>query len=55
MNYRDEITTFAEEHLLKREIMVRSEILQVLRELGVEPGQHYEQLCDTLRELEYPV
>ncbi|MCW4050029.1 MAG: ATP-binding protein [Candidatus Bathyarchaeota archaeon] len=54
-NYRDEITTFAEEHLSKREIMVRSEILQVLRELGVEPGQYYEQMCDTLKELEYPV
>ncbi len=54
-NYRDEITTFVEEHLSKREIMVRSEILQVLRELGVEPGQYYEQMCDTLKELEYPV
>ena len=54
-NYRDEITTFAEEHLLKREIMVRSEILQVLRKLGVEPGHYYEQMCDTLKELEYPV
>ncbi len=55
MNYRDEITTFAEAHLLKREIMVRSEILEVLGELGVEPGHYYEQMCDTLRELEYPV
>ncbi len=54
-NYRDEITTFAEEHLLGREIMVRSEILQVLGELGVEPGHHYEQMCGTLRELGYPV
>ena len=54
-NYSDEITTFAEEHLLKREIMVRSEILQVLGELGVEPGRYYEQMCDTLRELDYPV
>jgi ATP-dependent Zn protease len=54
-NYRDEITTFAEEHLLKREIMVRSEILQVLRELGVEPRQYYEKMCNKLKELEYPV
>jgi len=54
-NYRDEITTFAEEHLLGREIMVRSEILQVLGELGVEPGHYYEQMCGTLRELGYPV
>jgi len=54
-NYRDEIATFAEEHLPKREIMVRSEILQTLRELGVEPGHYYEQMCDTLKELEYPV
>jgi SpoVK/Ycf46/Vps4 family AAA+-type ATPase len=54
-NYRDEITTFAEGHLLEREIMVRSEILQVLKELGVEPGYYYEQMCDTLRELEYSV
>jgi len=54
-NYRDEITTFAEEHLLKQEIMVRSEILQALRELGVEPGHYHEKMCDTLKELEYPV
>jgi len=26
-----------------------------LGELGVEPGRHYEQMCDTLRELGYPV
>ncbi len=51
----DEITTFAEEHLLNREILVRSEILQVLGELGVEPGRYYERMCDTLRELGYPV
>jgi SpoVK/Ycf46/Vps4 family AAA+-type ATPase len=54
-DYRDEITTFAEVHLLKKEIMVRSEILQVLRELGIEPGQYYEQMCNTLKKLEYPV
>ncbi|MBC8223235.1 AAA family ATPase [Candidatus Bathyarchaeota archaeon] len=54
-NYRDEITTFAEAHLLEREIMVRSEILQVLGELGVEPGHYHEQMCDRLKELEYPV
>ncbi len=54
-NYSDEITTFAEEHLLDREIMVRSEILQVLGELGVEPGRYYERMCDTLKELGYPV
>jgi hypothetical protein len=54
-DYRDEITTFAEEHLLNREIMVRSEILQVLGELGVEPGCYYERMCDTLGELGYPV
>jgi SpoVK/Ycf46/Vps4 family AAA+-type ATPase len=54
-NYRDEITTFAEEHLLKQEIMVRSEILQALKDLGVEPGHYHEKMCDTLKELEYPV
>jgi predicted translin family RNA/ssDNA-binding protein len=54
-DYGDEITTFAEEHLLNREIMVRSEILQVLGELGVEPGCYYERMCDTLGELGYPV
>jgi SpoVK/Ycf46/Vps4 family AAA+-type ATPase len=54
-NYRDEITKFAEEHLLKQEIMVRSEILQILTELDVEPGQYYQQMCDTLKKLEYPV
>jgi ATP-dependent Zn protease len=54
-NYRDEITTFAEEHLLKREIMVRSEILQVFGDLGVEPGHYYERMCDALSELGYPV
>jgi len=53
--YRDGITAFAEEHLLKREIMVRSEILQVLGELGVEPGHYYERMCDALSELGYPV
>ncbi len=54
-NYRDEITAFAEEHLIKQEIMVRSEILQTLTELGVEPGRYHQQMCDTLEELEYPV
>ena len=54
-NYRNEITIFAEEHLLKREIMVRSEILQVFRELGLAPGQYYGQMCDILRKLGYPV
>jgi len=54
-DYRDEITRFAEEHLIKREIMVRSEILQALTELGVEPGQHHQQMCDTLQKLEYPI
>ena len=54
-NYRNEITIFAEEHLLKREIMVRSEILQVFRELGLVPGQYYGQMSDILRKLGYPV
>ena len=54
-NYPTEITTFAEEHLPKKEIMVRSEILQVLSQLRIEPGQYYQQMCDTLKELDYPV
>jgi len=54
-DYRDEITRFAEEHLIEREIMVRSEILQTLTELGVEPGQHHQQMCDTLQKLGYPI
>ena len=54
-NYRDEITIFVEDYLLKREIMVRSEILRVLRELGIAPGQHYEQMCDALKKLEYQI
>jgi SpoVK/Ycf46/Vps4 family AAA+-type ATPase len=53
--YTSEISTFAEEHLPQKEIMVRSEILEVLSELEIEPGQYYNQMCDTLKELEYPV
>ncbi len=54
-DYKDQITVFAEEHLIKQEIMVRSEILQTLTGLGVEPGKYHQQMCDTLKELDYPV
>ena len=35
--------------------MVRSEILDVLSELGVEPGKYYDAMCEALRKLDYPV
>ena len=34
---------------------MRSEILDVLKELGVEQGKYYDVMCEALRKLEYPV
>jgi ATP-dependent Zn protease len=53
--YEDEISAFTEDHLIKNEIMVRSEIIDVLKEMGVEQGKYYEQMCESLGELGYPV
>ena len=53
--YKDEISTFTEDHLIKKEIMVRSEIIDVLKEMGVKRGKYYEQMCESLGELGYPV
>jgi len=53
--YEDEISAFTEDHLIKNEIMVRSEIIDVLNEMGVKPGKYYEQMCKALGDLGYPV
>ncbi len=53
--YHDQVVEFTEKHLVTKEIMVRSEILDVLKELGVEQGKYYDVMCEALRKLEYPV
>jgi len=53
--YHDEVVEFTEQHLVKKEIMVRSEILDVFNELNVEPGKYYNRMCDALKKLDYPV
>ena len=54
-NHKNEILAFTRDHLVKNEIMVRNEIRDVLKEMGVEPGRHYQKLCDSLKEISYPV
>lgn len=54
-NYRNEILAFTRDHLVKNEIMVRSEIIDALKEMSVEQGQYYEKMCDSLNEIGYPV
>ena len=53
--YEDEISMFTNDHLVKNEIMVRSEIIDTLKEMGVEPGKYFEQMCESLGALGYPV
>jgi len=53
--YKSEIITFTKEHLIKQEIMVRSEIMDTLKDLGVEQGTYYDKLCKSLENLGYPV
>jgi len=54
-NYQSEILAFTNEHLVKNEIMVRSEIISTLKDMRVQPGQYYELLCESLEALGYPV
>lgn len=54
IEYREEVTVVAENHLLEKEIMVRSDILGVFNELNIEPGKYYGEMCDALKELGYP-
>ena len=54
-DHEDEISTFTNDHLIKNEIMVRSEIIGVLKEIGVEPGKYYEKMCNSLGDIGYPV
>jgi hypothetical protein len=53
--YENEIVEFTENHLVKKEIMVRSEILDVFNSLNVEPGVFYDEMCIALKKLDYPV
>ena len=53
--YKNEIITFTKEHLIKQEIMVRSEIMDTLKDMGVEQGTYYDKLCKSLENLGYPV
>ena len=54
-NYKNELETFVEEHLILNETMVRREIITVLKELGVESGKFYRPMCDALNDLGYLV
>jgi SpoVK/Ycf46/Vps4 family AAA+-type ATPase len=53
--YHEQVVEFTEEHLVKKEIMVRSEILDAFNDLNVEPGKYYDAMCDALKKLGYPV
>ena len=48
-NYKNEILAFTRDHLVKNEVMMRSEIIDVLKEMGVEPGRYYQKMCNSLR------
>jgi len=34
---------------------VRSEIIDALKDMGVEPGQYYQKMCDSMNQIGYPV
>jgi SpoVK/Ycf46/Vps4 family AAA+-type ATPase len=53
--YHDQVVDFTENHLVKKEIMVRSEILEAFDELNIEPGKYYDAMCQALKKLDYPV
>lgn len=53
--YHDQVVDFTENQLVKKEIMVRSEILEALSELNIEPGKYYDVMCQALKKLDYPV
>lgn len=48
-NYKDEIKTFVEDHLIHKETMVRREIITTLEDMGVESGKSYESICEALK------
>lgn len=54
-NYRDEVIEITENHLVEKEIMVRSEIIDVFNELNIESGKYYDDMCEALKKLGYPV
>lgn len=53
--YREEVVILTEDYLVKKEIMVRSEILDAFKELNIEPGRFYGEMCAALNQLGYPV
>ena len=53
--YEKEMESFIMEHLIKKEIMVRSEIINTIKALDIKPGEYYEQMCKTLKDMDYPV
>ncbi len=53
--YHDQVVDFTENHLVKKEIMVRSEILEAFDELNIKPGKYYDAMCQALKKLDYPV
>ena len=53
--YHNQVVDFTENHLVKKEIMVRSEILETLDELNIKPGKYYDAMCQALKKLDYPV
>jgi len=50
-----EIKAFVEDHLVKSEIMVRSEIVDALKGMEMKPGQYHDLLCKAIEDLGYPV
>ena len=53
--YKNEIETFVEDHLIHNETMIRREINNTLKELGVESGKFYKPMCEVLKDCGYLV
>jgi len=54
-NYKSEIVTFVEDYLISNEIMVRSEIINTLKDMGVKQGEYFKPMCKALDEMGFPV
>jgi len=50
-NHKDVICTFVEDHLIRNETMVRSEIIATIKGMDVKHGSYYEPMCKALEKL----
>jgi predicted phosphohydrolase len=51
--YEDVIRTFVRDHLIRRETMVRMEIMDVLEDMGVKAACMYKRMCNELKKMGY--